>query len=709
MTHHVSSFKDFQDAVAAINVDPTGDVHIVNLTEDIDFGTSDETLKFEKDTVILGNGYTINLGQPEKPNELSNSQLAVGGDATLTLGKEDGSDELIIKGGKSVRYKALIAISDGTLNMHPGVQLTGSHTRGATPGTAVNIIDGTFNMYGGEIHGNTTEGLSGFGAAVAGDGRYGRVVEFNMYGGSIRDNHALLLGQIGYGGGVFLINGTFHMEGGSITDNTVKNTGGVARAGLGGGVLLAGGEAVLSGGEITNNETFYYGGGLSVMGAQVEIGEDFKITGNKALEGGGIYNQGAVVVAKGAVIANNTAEDAGADIAHLDGSLTLADAEAMNASLNTGSSHRKITGWYLDGEPRWKPEEAEEVDVSQSLTKEIYLKAAYGAEYRVIYEFVSETEGRELPPEVMALLPVDGKSHTKGETVEATAPAETEVAVQGGRWTFLAYDALEKTIQGEITKFVGTWAFEAEPSKDDLPQTGGHWLLPGPHQEKPLEYHWGYLRGYEDGSFRPENSMTREEVATIFSRFLEGEGEGGKQPFADVPAGHWSAAAIARVREAGIIEGYPDGTFKPSQGISRAEFLAMAVRFQGIGDGEQTFVDVPESHWAYEIIKKGGTAGWIQGYPDGTFRPENEITRAEAVSILNRIQGRSPDENYIDSHPGEVTPYPDLSADHWAYYHIMEATHSHQYRRVEESGEENWKKIVEKTSAEWRSPRSTSN
>ena len=139
---------------------------------------------------------------------------------------------------------------------------------------------------------------------------------------------------------------------------------------------------------------------------------------------------------------------------------------------------------------------------------------------------------------------------------------------------------------------------------------------------------------------------------------------------------------------AGILEGYEDGTFRPDASITRAEFAAIASRFDKLEAGSKTFSDVPESHWAYEAISSAAEKGWINGYPDGTFRPENAITRAEAVTLANAVLQRECDEAFVADHLSEMLTFNDLSDGHWAYGEIMEAANAHDYESVD--GSETW-------------------
>ncbi|WP_054251906.1 S-layer homology domain-containing protein [Neofamilia massiliensis] len=215
-----------------------------------------------------------------------------------------------------------------------------------------------------------------------------------------------------------------------------------------------------------------------------------------------------------------------------------------------------------------------------------------------------------------------------------------------------------------------------------------------------LEDHYQYLIGYEDQSFRPENNMTREEVAVMFSRLLKNRPIKGKvysYDYSDVENDRWSITAISYMNELGIIKGYPDGTFKPTRSISRAEFAAIATRFSKITGGNKIFSDLSKDHWAYDLIQKAATAGWISGYPDGTFKPDREITRAEVVTITNRMLNRYADENYVDRNLYKIIHYTDMDKSHWAYYPVIEASNGHKFERKANGKDEKWTEVNDRT------------
>ena len=204
------------------------------------------------------------------------------------------------------------------------------------------------------------------------------------------------------------------------------------------------------------------------------------------------------------------------------------------------------------------------------------------------------------------------------------------------------------------------------------------------------EYHGAYVVGYTDGTFGPDRDMTRSEAATIFARLLaQRNGERITAPtkttFPDVPTNAWYAGYVSYLARYGIAVGYTDGLFHGDEPITRAEFTAMAVRFfDTYGDGDPAimeeysgFWDVSPGHWAAGYIADAARYGWVVGYGDGTFHADDEITRAEVVTIVNRLLGREADQEYIADHPRGLVLFPDVSKSYWAYYDILEAANGH--------------------------------
>jgi|GEM_PF-2326740 len=199
--------------------------------------------------------------------------------------------------------------------------------------------------------------------------------------------------------------------------------------------------------------------------------------------------------------------------------------------------------------------------------------------------------------------------------------------------------------------------------------------------------HIAYLLGYPDGSFGPARGITRAETAMMFCRLLSDRTAGGTKSFADVRTAAWYGAAVEKLAGLGIIDGYADGTFRPEAAITRAEFVTMATRFTALSEADSLFSDVSPNHWAYKSIAFAAAQGWISGYPDGTFRPDGAIARAEVAKIVNRMLGRAADQAFIGSH--SVRTFPDVAKGHWAYDEIAEAANAHDYTR-DAAGAETW-------------------
>ncbi|MCQ5130369.1 S-layer homology domain-containing protein [Butyricicoccus faecihominis] len=207
------------------------------------------------------------------------------------------------------------------------------------------------------------------------------------------------------------------------------------------------------------------------------------------------------------------------------------------------------------------------------------------------------------------------------------------------------------------------------------------------------EDHIAYLSGYPDGSVRPEANITREEVAAIFYRLLDDATRDAyhttSSPFPDVASSRWSAEAIATLANAGILKGEKDGKFYPERPITRAEFAAIAARFDPSDyDGADQFPDIA-NHWAKNEINHAYMRGWVRGTPDGRFEPDRYITRAEAVTLVNRVLNRAP-EAASDLLPGMKTFTDNTDAARWYYLDIQEAANAHDYDRKADGVHEKW-------------------
>lgn len=194
--------------------------------------------------------------------------------------------------------------------------------------------------------------------------------------------------------------------------------------------------------------------------------------------------------------------------------------------------------------------------------------------------------------------------------------------------------------------------------------------------------HFAYVIGYMDGNVRPYGLISRAETTTIFFRLLKDSVRDGNlltsNTYTDVPDDYWANTAISTMTGLGIVQGRSTTTFDPKAPITRAQFAAICARFDtGKSNGEQTFSDI-QGHWAEKYIQRAAELGWIKGFEDGTFRPDTYITRAQAMTMINRVLNRIP-EDESDLLPG-MNVWPDCNPGDWFYLAIQEATNSHDYR-----------------------------
>ena len=215
------------------------------------------------------------------------------------------------------------------------------------------------------------------------------------------------------------------------------------------------------------------------------------------------------------------------------------------------------------------------------------------------------------------------------------------------------------------------------------------------HTEELLkvDYHECYITGYDNGLFCPSNSVTRAQTAVMFYKLLQ-RTDWDQKTFSDVKDGDWYADAVNTLAGLGILSGYEDGTFRPGHEITRAEFVTVVMAFSQPSEEPAEFADVPQTHWASKNIAAAVENGWVSGYPDGTFHPEDSISRAEAVSIINKMLGRTADPEYVNAK--DVKNFYDMFPTHWAYAAIVEASTAHHH--VPDSSPEKWESYVPDTS-----------
>ena len=442
---------------------------------------------------------------------------------------------------------------------------------------------------------------------------------------------------------------------------------------------------------INNDGKVYIGNGTTIMN-----------NGSKTVYGGGIQNRGDITIAPNVKLYNNHAKVAGDDIYNTTGTsangLTSYTGSITFAPVGDGwilddcKEEHPIVGWYHDGKEkltdnaykRWNGDGegdayyADEYTVGkEAVSDALALKAAHGQLCSVTYEVTGDI------PSDAGAVPAAAKVKKGGSYT--VAPVQT---TSQSRYTFSGWringvgDVVTeiKDIQQDV-KLIGVWTRRSsgggggshKPTvtiPDDVP-TG----LNG-------DDHFAYIVGYPNGNVEPNGNITRAEVVTIFFRLLTEEvrtaNSTQSNSLSDVTRGQWFNHAVSTLSSMGIVKGHNDGTFAPNAPITRAEFAAIAARFDDKNtDTSSKFTDIA-SHWAKNEIGIAANKGWINGYPDGTFRPNQYITRAEAMTLVNRVLNRLPENSsdLLDS----MIKWPDNSdASAWYYLAVQEATNSHAY------------------------------
>ena len=212
--------------------------------------------------------------------------------------------------------------------------------------------------------------------------------------------------------------------------------------------------------------------------------------------------------------------------------------------------------------------------------------------------------------------------------------------------------------------------------------------------------HVAYIMGYPDGTVQPEGEITRAEACTIFFRLLTESSRdyyfSKTNDYSDVNRGDWFNNAISTLSNAGIVTGYNDGTFRPNQPITRGEMAKIIANFANLNKGTKSFTDL-SGHWSKTYVELAAGNGWIAGYPDGSFRPDQKITRAETVTMINRVLERVPAKELRLLSRSIMLTFPDNNPGDWYYIAIQEASNSHEYQRsvYETTGDEMWTKLID--------------
>ena len=443
----------------------------------------------------------------------------------------------------------------------------------------------------------------------------------------------------------------------------------------------------------------------------IEIGADtvIKNNGSKTKYGGGIRNYGEITVSAGAQLYNNHALNAGDDIYNgtykyktytCDGRITFAP---VGENWVLDDCKDPIVGWYHDGkEKRWNGDGkdteyyADEYEVkAEAVSDALALKAAHGKFCNVTYEVTGDI------PSDAGAAPAPAKVKMGGSYTVAPAQTTSQSRYTFSGWRIDGTGDIVTSLENlrQDVKLVGVWSYRSgggssgggggrKPTvdiPDDVP-TG----LNG-------DDHFAYIVGYPDGNVKPGSSITRAEVATIFFRLLTEDVRTANSTQAnslsDVSRGQWFNHAISTLSSMGIVKGNPDGTFDPDAPITRAEFAAIAARFDDKNTNTTSNFSDIASHWAKDEIGVAANKGWINGYPDSTFRPDQYITRAEAMTLVNRVLNRLPEksEDLLD----DMIKWPDnADASVWYYLAVQEATNSHDYSDKSDADKyEKWTKI----------------
>ena len=433
--------------------------------------------------------------------------------------------------------------------------------------------------------------------------------------------------------------------------------------------------------------------------------------------GGGIYASASNInIAANSEVYNNTAATAGDDLFFYSGTIfTLPNAKDMSGDRILSSDNMEITGWYHDGWNKWNAaqgsyeqigcwtaETADEYIPVEKDSHAISLKAAHPLMYTLTYDVTGDLPEGYTAPAKQTL--VKGSSYTVAEVPASVSGSKDGV---NGTFSFNGWKKDDGTVltgEQQLTADLtlhGVWSFTKKSSggggggshkptvtiPDDVP-TG----LNG-------DDHFAYIVGYPNGNVEPNGNITRAEVATIFFRLLTEEvrtaNSTQSNSLSDVTRGQWFNHAVSTLSSMGIVKGHNDGTFAPNAPITRAEFAAIAARFDDKNtDTSSKFTDIA-SHWAKNEIGIAANKGWINGYPDDTFRPNQYITRAEAMTLVNRVLNRLPENSsdLLDS----MIKWPDNSdASAWYYLAVQEATNSHAYSdKSKDDKYEKWTTIRE--------------
>ena len=697
-------------------------------------GTGTETvvkISGENLNIIVKDG-TITGGSTDYGGGVNIQNVA--GTVTLdncTITKNEASNA---GGGIYIASSGTVKIKNGKItentatNSGAGIYVTCGVDRNKD-GNLSCVLDGVM------IETNTSNSTGG-GIVASGNHPDAVMVTVEMEDGTSISHNTAKTSLDGYGGGGVYITGSatrFIMNGGTISDNEALCGAGIHSATRDG--------LEINGGSIVDNVATGDGGGIYVRRYAFKdkydkllVANGAIVSNNKAKKNGGGLWIGAnlnATIEKGSQVYNNRADIMGDDI-YFSGTnsiLNLPAATEMSGDLILSSDNHPITDWYYDGfkdastRHRWG-EKYSELDIDATLATKvptyktgiyyeifkpvenfkgtIALKAAHAQLFTLTYNVTGDLPEGYTAPTAQSMLV--GSKYTVAKVPESVTGSKDGV---NGTFSFNGWKTKDGTVltgEQQLTADLtlhGVWSFTKKSSggggggshkptvtiPDDVP-TG----LNG-------DDHFAYIVGYPNGNVEPNGNITRAEVATIFFRLLTEEvrtaNSTQSNSLSDVTRGQWFNHAVSTLSSMGIVKGHNDGTFAPNAPITRAEFAAIAARFDDKNtDTSSKFTDIA-SHWAKNEIGIAANKGWINGYPDGTFRPNQYITRAEAMTLVNRVLNRLPENSsdLLDS----MIKWPDNSdASAWYYLAVQEATNSHAYSdKSKDDKYEKWTTIRE--------------
>ena len=667
-----------------------------------------------RDTIVLQKNITI--AEPKDSIEVKVSN-DFEGELTIDLNNHfiDGSNsyKCIWRTASTNYWPSKLIVKNGTLkNGNPGAGSNGGAIQWIgdlevencifenNKGGAIETSSGTVKISNSTFTGNKSDKSGG---AIKIPGNEGCTIHNCTFSGNTVTGNFM-------GGAVYIDHGETAITKCSFTDNSAAYGGAIA-------VADATGINISQNTAFSNNIAANYGGGIYSQNTTITIGENTtnpdsdeekpltnnngaSICNNQAsLGGGGIYGFNSdITLAKGNALYNNTATSGGDDLFTFgnDSIISLADATTMSGDRRLASDGKEITGWFYDGyKDGWCSRWGAETDDGQkyfdayvtdeTAPAQFGLKAAHERLYKLTIRYQYANGAEAAQPYT--------REYKKGDTYRIESPSI-------GR-----YKVDKAVVEGTIEKdeeIIVTYRKKHSGGEDPTPSK--------PEKEPTVDIpdddalglnntdHFAYIVGYGHGDVQPQNSITRAEVAAIFFRLLEdgirSENFTHQNDFSDVAADAWYCSSVSTLSRMGIIAGYPDGTFRPNAPITRAEFAAIATRFDNNGDKTPVNFNDIIGHWAEDEITVAANHGWVSGYGDGTFRPESRITRAETMSLVNRVLKRIP-ETPEDLLPDMITWTDNTDTSSWYYLPVQEATNSHYYEFKDDSKYEKWTELRE--------------